>query len=140
MQAPGGIVLGVLRIFLTADGTRKAPVTSNKMMLGRVRRGAVRLGPRARKIAVAEGLETALSVAQSVTGLSVWAALSTSGMKAIVLPPKTREVTLFSDGDIPGCMAGRAAAQRFIDEGRLARICTAPPGCDFNDVLREAIR
>ena len=38
-------VTGVLRIFLTSDGTRKALVTKAKMMRGRCVGGAVRLGP-----------------------------------------------------------------------------------------------
>ena len=128
-------VTGVLRIFLAADGTRKAGVSNPKLMLGRVKGGAVRLGPVASRIAIAEGLETALSIAQSCPEIPVWAALSTSGMTSIELPPEVREVILACDGDIPGNEAGRAAAQRFIDEGRRARICAAPAGLDFNDVL-----
>lgn len=127
-------VTGVHRIFLAADGTRKAGVILPKMMLGRIAGGAVRLGPVAPKIAIAEGLETALSIAQSVPGLSVWAALSTSGMTGIELPPEVREVILCCDGDIPGKRAGLTAAKRFIAEGRQARICAAPPGRDYNDV------
>ncbi len=107
-------------------------------MLGRCVGGAVRLGPAGPRLAIAEGLETALSVAQACPDLSVWAALSTSGMRGLILPPEVREVTFCCDGDIPGNQAGRDAALKFRTEGRRVRICTAPAGQDFNDMLCEA--
>lgn len=131
-------VTGVLRIFLTADGTRKAGVSNPKMMLGRVKGGAVRLGPVAGRLAVAEGLETALSIAQSCPEIPVWAALSTSGMSGLILPPGVSEVILACDGDQAGRAASGAAAQKFRAEGRRVRISAPPDGADFNDMLREA--
>ena len=70
------------------------------------------------------------------TGLPVWAALSTSGIRGVILPPGVREVILCPDGDAPGQDAAEAAAQRFIGEGRVARIASPPAGFDFNDMLR----
>ena len=128
-------VYGIHRTFLTADGTRKAPLTQAKMMIGKCAGGAVRLGPAAPKIAVAEGVETALSIAQACPDLPVWAALSTSGIRALILPPEVVEVTLCGDGDAAGDSAVTDAAKRFIAEGRQVRIARAPPGQDFNDVL-----
>ena len=107
------------------------------MMLGRCVGGAVRLGPAGARLAVAEGLETALSVALACPDMSVWAALSTSGMRGLILPPEVREVTFCCDGDDPGSEAARAAAQRFVREGRSVKICSAPAGRDFNDVLLD---
>ena len=92
------------------------------------------LGPVARKITIAEGIETALSVMQP-TGLPTWAALSTSGMKALKLPRKVREVVIAADGDEPGRKAARALAARFVREGRRVRIMQAPDGKDWNDIL-----
>ena len=130
-------VTGVIRIFLTADGTRKAPVTDAKMMLGKCVGGAVRLGPARPRLRIGEGLETALSVAQACPDLPTWATLSTSGMRGLVLPPEVSEITFCCDGDIPGNEAARVAARRFVGEGRLVKICSAPAGRDFNDVLLD---
>ena len=59
-------------------------------------------------------------------------------MRALILPPEVREVILCADGDIVGNEAARNAALKFRTEGRRVRICTAPAGQDFNDVLLRA--
>ena len=127
-------VLGVHRTYLTAEGG-KAPVPDAKMSLGRVKGGAVRFGPPAVTVAVAEGIETALSVATACPGLVVWAALSTSGVKSLILPAAVKTVILCPDGDVEGAGAARQAADRFLEEGRQVRIAQAPAGADLNDVL-----
>ena len=105
------------------------------MMLGKCATGAVRLAETAETLAIAEGIETALSV-QQATGIPTWAALSTSGLKALVLPPEVREVVIFADADKTGEKAAREAAKRFAREGRTTRIIMPPEGDnDFNDVI-----
>jgi DNA primase len=83
---------------------------------------------------VGEGIETCLA-AMAWRGLPAWAALSTSGMKALSLPDSIRNVLVLADGDDAGEAAARAAAVRFAREGRRARIVRAPRGTDFNDLL-----
>ncbi len=134
VQAPDRSITGVHRTFLTMDGTKKAPVSQNKMMLGRCAGGAVRLAAAAEKLALAEGIETALSV-QQATGIPTWATLSTSGLKAVILSDEVREVIICADGDEAGEKAANDAAQRFLREGRVVRIARAPAGMDFNDLL-----
>ncbi len=131
-------VVAVHRTWLTPEGG-KAPVVDPKMTLGRCKGGAVRLGAAAETIAIAEGIETALSVASAGTGLVVWAALSTSGMKAIRLPDQVRTVILCPDGDAEGAAAAERAAERLLTEGRRVLIAPTPDGVDFNDVLRGAV-
>jgi hypothetical protein len=80
--------LGIHRTYLARDGNGKAPVQEPKLALGKVQGGAVRLGPVAEKIYLAEGIETALSVMQ-VMGGSVWATIGTSGMLSLELPQKS---------------------------------------------------
>jgi hypothetical protein len=126
--------IGIHRTFLNLDGAQKAPIEPNKMILGSARAGAVRLADAYEHVAIGEGLETCLSVLQA-TGQPVWAALSTSGLKALDLPAHVRTVTLLADGDPPGEAAATAAARRWLKTGRSVRIVRAPPGCDFNDVL-----
>ena len=135
VQAPDSSVRGVLRIFLTTDGLRKASVSIPKKMLGRVAGGAVRLGAVQPHLAVAEGLETALSFQQAAE-IPTWAALSTSGMKAVVLPISVVDVLIAADADPSGEAAANDAARRFIEEGRTVRIVHPPDGAkDFNDAL-----
>jgi hypothetical protein len=129
-----GVPVGIHRTFLARDGAGKAPVTPAKMMLGRCGGGVVRLAEAADTLMVGEGIETTLSVMQ-VTGQPAWAALSTSGLRALNLPPEVREVVLLADGDEPGGAAARHAARRWVREGRSARIARAPAGKDFNDLL-----
>jgi putative DNA primase/helicase len=62
------------------------------------------------------------------TGHPAWAALSTSGLRALDLPGEVREVIVLADGDEPGEAAARDAALRWMREGRRVRIARAPWG------------
>jgi hypothetical protein len=104
------------------------------MMLGPCGGGAVRLGPVANHLLIGEGIETCLSAMQA-TRIPAWAALSTSGLKALELPPDVRDVTILADGEDAGEAAAKAAARRWVREGRRARIARAGKGLDFNDLL-----
>ena len=134
VQGPDGTLVGVHRTYLRPGGRGKADVTSPRMSLGPIGGGAVRLAPVAPRLALSEGIETALSV-QQATGMPAWAALSTSGLKRLVLPPEVREVIIFADGDEPGEAAAAAAAEKFSGKGRKAFIARPPKGKDFNEVL-----
>ncbi len=133
---PARNVVGVHRTFLRADGKRKAPVTKPKMMIGRCGGGAVRLAPAGPELVLSEGIETGLSV-QQATGLPVWATLSTSGLRSVILPAEVKTVIIAADGDQVGEEAAQAAARRFITEGRTVKIARPPQGMDFNDLLLE---
>nr|WP_244521179.1 toprim domain-containing protein [Bauldia litoralis] len=126
--------VGIHRTFLAPDGSGKAPVMPQKMMLGPCRGGAVRLGTGTDRLMVGEGIETCLAAMQA-TGRPAWAALSTSGLRGLVLPDDIREVAILADGDPPGETAARDAARRWSREGRDIGIARAPAGMDFNDVL-----
>ena len=106
-------------------------------MLGGASGGAVRLAPAAEALMVGEGVETCVAAMQA-TGQPAWAALSTSGLTALILPPIVRQVVSLADHDANGAgeRAAHKAAQRWLAEGRRARIAMPPePGTDFNDVL-----
>ena len=83
---------------------------------------------------VGEGIETCLAAMQA-TGHPAWAALSTSGMRALDLPGNVREVIVLADGDDPGEAAARDCALRWMRHGRYVRIARPPRGMDFNDML-----
>jgi hypothetical protein len=133
-RGPNDEPLAIHRTFLARDGRRKAPVQPQKMMLGPCRGGAVRLGVPSDVLLVGEGIETCLAAMQA-TGHSVWAALSTSGLRALDLPDAVREVIVLADGDEPGEAAALDAAWRWKREGRRVRVAGPPRGFDFNDVL-----
>jgi len=143
---PGREIDGIHRTFLTNDGTKKAPVSQNKMMLGRVRQGAVRLSPASHEMIITEGIETGLSVLQA-TEKAVWCGLSAGGIEKLVLPELligapddalAEHVTIAADNDPRGIVAAQVAAERMQREGRTVRITTPPEqGQDFNDLLGD---
>jgi putative DNA primase/helicase len=126
--------LAVHRTFLARDGAGKAPVDPQKMMLGPCRGGAVRLAAAGDVLMVGEGIETCLAAMQA-TGNATWAALSTSGLRALGLPEDVRDVIVLADGDDAGEAAARDCAWRWKREGRRVRIARPPQGMDFNDML-----
>lgn len=136
VQAVDGTIVGIHRTFLRADGTGKADVEPNRLMLGACKGGAVRFAKAAAMMALTEGIETGLSVAQECPGLAVWAALSTSGLRAIEVPACVQTVIICADHDAPGKAAMIAAALRFTKQGRIVKFAI-PPNLhnDFNDLL-----
>jgi DNA primase len=69
------------------------------------------------------------------TGHPAWAALSTSGLRALDLPKAVCDVIVLADGDDPGEAAARDCALRWKRDGRRVRIARPPKGMDFNDML-----
>ena len=128
-----GTPLAIHRTYLARDGAGKAPVEPAKMMLGPCRGGAVRLAPPGDVFMVGEGIETCLAAMQA-TGQPAWAALSTSGLRALDLPG-TCAVIVLADGDDAGEAAARDCAWRWKREGRRVRIARPPQGMDFTTSL-----
>jgi hypothetical protein len=133
-QGADGKPIGIHRTFLALEGKGKAPVDPVKMMLGPCRGGAVWLEPPADALMVGEGIETCLAAMQA-SRRSAWAALSTSGLRALDLPREVRDVIVLADGDDPGEAAAQDCAWRWKREGRRVRIARPPQGTDFNDLL-----
>jgi hypothetical protein len=129
-----GSPVAVHRTYLARDGSGKAPVEPNKMMLGPCRGGAVRLGEPSTVLMVGEGIETCLAAMQA-TGNPAWAALSTAGLRSLDLPPEVRDVIVLADGDDSGEAAAQDCARRWKRQGLKVRIARPPRGLDFNDLL-----
>lgn len=128
-----GKIIAVQRTFLEYDGA-KASIAPNRMMLGRLNRGSVRLAPADDVLGLAEGVETALS-ASRIFGVPVWAACG-ARLSQVALPAQTRHVILFADHDEPGMEAAQAAARRFRAQGKTVEIVRPKTaGADWNDVL-----
>ncbi len=135
---PKQTISGVHRTYLAAEGLGKAPFFPNKMMLGSIKGGAVRLAPPGAKLILAEGIETALSCLYA-THVPTWSCLSTSGMMEVVVPPLeiTQEIIICVDGDNAGQHAADQLAKRLHGDGYSVRLAPSPQGQDFNDILRE---
>ncbi|WP_340107796.1 toprim domain-containing protein [Pikeienuella sp. HZG-20] len=135
----GGARFAVHRTYIRSDGTGKADAAPCKAMLGACAGGAVRLTEAQHPLVVAEGVETAMSLASGLLcgPATVWAALSTSGMSGLRLPGgRPGKLTVATDGDAPGRTAGSTLAQRASALGWTVSILPAPDGRDWNDILR----
>ncbi|WP_416914321.1 DUF7146 domain-containing protein [Seohaeicola sp.] len=133
----GGQSFAVHRTWLRADGSGKADVDPPKAMLGTVAGGAVRLAVGSGPLVVAEGIETALSLASDLlqSPATVWAALSTSGIRGLQLPAQPGRLTIAPDGDEPGRTAAHALAERAHGFGWRVAFLDPGDGRDWNDIL-----
>lgn len=127
----------VHRTWLKPDGSGKADLEPNRAMLGTVQGGAVRLLEGKGPLVVAEGIETALSLACGFlpAPMCLWAALSTSGLRGLRLPSTPGPLTIATDGDEAGRSAGHALAARAHALGWRVQLFPAPEGRDWNDML-----
>ena len=134
----GADSFAVHRTYLRADGGGKAGLDGgDKLMLGAVTGGAVRLTQAQGPLVVAEGIETGLSLASGLLSRPVasCAALSTSGIRGLRLPLRPGRLTIAPDGDEPGRAAAHALAERAHALGWQVSLLPAPDGRDWNDVL-----
>lgn len=137
----GSVDTSIHRTYILPDGTGKANIAPEKMMLGPTTGGAVKLeavdanGP----LVVAEGIETALSLASGLLSAPgpIWAALSASGMTNVTLPRRAGSLIVAMDGDVAGRSAGLKLAQRAHTMGWKVSLLDAPDGQDWNDTLIE---
>lgn len=129
----------------------KAPLHNSKLTLGSYAGGFIRLSRGAslrpwretkgdETIAVAEGIETALSVAVLVPEWRVCAAVSISNMARISFQKSIRDVVVCADNDAPNSpavVALKKSLDHFLHCGLTVRLARPPPGVkDWNDALR----
>lgn len=142
---PKGRPATLHRTFLAPDGSSKAPVASPKKLssparVNALRGAAVRLFPAIDRLAVAEGIETALAV-RVLTGLPVWSAVSAHGLETLALPQGLAALTVAGDHDPNGIgeRAAHALAQRAKREGIPTVTVSVPArvGFDWLDVLNR---
>lgn len=142
-----GHLVTVHRTLLTGDG-HKADVNVPKRLMrlpdDRTINGcAIRFGEPHEVLALAEGIETALSVVVA-TGLPCWACICAHGLEAVEIPDGVREVLIFADKDrsLTGERAAQVLAERLKGHGVTTRVVTirdeipeTEKGIDFNDLL-----
>lgn len=122
-----GTETGGLHItYLNDDGSK-----SHKKMLGTAKGGAVRLAPIGDDgvLGVSEGIETGIAAMMMYPDVPVWAALSTSGMKAFQIPSGCKRLVIFADAG----EAGQAAASELstaAERAGVAAIIVRPQSDD----------
>jgi hypothetical protein len=130
------------RTYLDPTAAGKASVPEPKKLMRTRRRGdtrgaAVRLAPVGPRLALAEGIETAMAVMES-TGTPAWATVSAGGMESVELPPEGMEIEIWADNDenAAGQKAATELAARLKAEGRTVYMLVPPNiGQDWLDVL-----
>lgn len=112
-------------------------MTPDKAMLGAVAGGAVRLTQGPGALLIGEGIESTLSalILHGDPTAKAWAALSTSGMRGLRLPPSPGRLTIATDGDDAGRAAVQDLAERAHATGWAVSLLPAPEGKDWCDVL-----
>jgi hypothetical protein len=134
-----------------AGGYRKAKLKYPKKVLGAFGGGTINLwrgqsgkplrdAPDGDTVALAEGIEDALTVALACPTWRVLAAVSVGNLANVALPPAIAEVVLVlqRDGENDQVkLARNRAERRFMEEGRSVRRALPPEGYkDFNDWWR----
>lgn len=131
----------VQRTYLARDKPAKADVSPNKMTLGPMDKGAVRLFPVGERLGLAEGVETALSASQ-LYAVPCWATLSAGRLAAVEIPADVRVVVIFADAGKVGIDAAFKAQDEYESRGYRVEVITPqahfsnPTASDFNDLVR----
>jgi putative DNA primase/helicase len=137
-----GTELAGHQTFLARDGRGKAPIDKPRLFPAGAQPngGGVWFG-RAdpdQEFLIGEGVESTLSAMRLTDTAAGCAALSTLGIRRLILPPEAKRVRIFADRDAAdqGFNAARVACARWRSEGREVRI-TLPEriGEDANSIL-----
>lgn len=134
VQDADGRTVAVHRTYL-ADHGSKADVPNPKQVSGILPPGsAIRLYIPSEKLGIAEGIETAISAAESFN-VPVWAALSANGLSCWVPPPEVKEVIIFGDNDEAGLNAAKKLSDRL--DGIVKVQIRIPEDCkDWNEAIK----
>jgi len=132
-------VIGIQRTYLDYKTNYKANIDNNKMILGNLAGGVVKLsGALFNPLILCEGIETGLSIYQA-TSHCVWCCLSAGNLANIKLPPlsKISEIIIAIDNDDAGIKAGNKASEIYLSQGYNVKIAKPKhPYNDFNDMLK----
>lgn len=131
VTSKNGEVEGIHRIYL--QNGAKAKVAPCKMALGRIKGNSVRLVEPKGVLAIAEGIETAIS-AMKLLKLPTWSAISGGNISSIIVPNGVHTVIVIGDNDDAGRLHAEKARETFAARGLRSRIIY-PDSNDFNDDL-----
>lgn len=133
VQDRSGRLCGVVRTFLDREG-RKSRRGAARLSLGRIRGGAVRLGPVSDTIMLAASVEDGLALRLMFPGASVWAAPGDGNLPHVAFPPAVRRVVICGDADERGRVAVEAAVDAYLNHGLESEPLIPKAGAkDFNE-------
>ncbi len=87
---------------------------------------------------VRESIETRL-VASQATDRPAWAAVSTTGLRALEPPPEVREVNVLARFDDAGATGAWQAGRRSLNQGRPVHTAHPGNGLDLDDLLLKGV-
>jgi putative DNA primase/helicase len=136
-DALNGTPLSLHRTWITPTG--KADVDPPRALLGGHRKqgGVVRLWPDEAvtdALAVAEGIETALSLAWMHS--PAWSLIDAGNLAAFPVLPGVETLTIAADNDKAGRAAAAWCGNRWVDADRTVRVLTPKAHNDMNDILQ----
>lgn len=135
-QDATGAVVGIQRIFFKNDNPHLGKKDC-KLSLGTIRGSALRLGPPAETIIMAEGPEDGLSIVQEGPGLPVWVPFGTSMMPQVKFPSVVRRIIVAGQNNTAGRVAANKAAIALAELGLDVKFAwPAARFDDWNDHLR----
>jgi hypothetical protein len=126
-------LIAVQATYLNLSGA-KAGVDPARGTFGRMFDAAVRLGPAGDELALAEGIETALSFTE-ITGIPCWAVLGKARFDKIAIPRCVRRLHLAADADEDSIVQCKRARCHYRHLGLDVLVHAPELGSDFNDVL-----
>ncbi len=131
--------LGLHRTWLKPDGSGKADVEPNKAYLcSPLGDGVIRIWPDdsvERSLGIAEGIETALSLAHEFT--PVWCCMDAGHLEAFPVLGGIEALTIGVDNDLRGIEAATKCAKEWLTAGReVYTIRAKQEGHDLNDARR----
>lgn len=134
-----GAITGVHRSWLDPGGVGKAKVDDPRRALGGLLGNGVRFGfpvnAPVQVMAAGEGLETMLSLAHVMPGMTMVAALTANHLAAFRFPPGCRRIYIAADADAAGRHGIEGLSRRAQECGILPLVLSPELG-DFNEDLR----
>jgi hypothetical protein len=135
-------IFAIQRIYLTSQG-EKANIHAPKKFLGKPTGSSVHIGElkAGRRLALAEGIETALSFSQMYK-IPTWACLSKNNLKNALVPPQeiVSEIIIAGDNDTPGLEVAHAKATELKKSGYKIKVVAPSISGDFNDLLISKLK
>lgn len=108
VQGADGSAITLHRTYLHDGGKAYLP-DAKKLLSAGINGAAVRLFDANDELAIAEGIETALSV-HLASGKPVWSALNAGNLEKLWIPESVRRVCIYADNDAGSAYDGQAAA------------------------------
>lgn len=121
-KTPDSDLLGIHRIYLSDDGSKKANVTEAKKAIGYVQGNGIWLGEPDDNLVVCEGPEEALSVRYGYKKKFVVSTIYGTNYHQLIIPDYVKIVALLHDKDPAGHRAAGKALRAYSNQGKDTRI------------------